>query len=274
MVNGLDLGRFRDNAVLMGGNPLAAIEIDRPALQPTTLTLLFPADHRPDVLAIQAAAANSRGLVAFSISHAAPAEQGWLEVLAMGLTYAISGLAPGPVVEPDVARYFYGVDPARDLSGCAMVPITLGDHLNGGDRMMPILRVLLGLGAELSRLPGLCAIGWGSARTLMDPVYFAKVMEGWLKGGVFPALGLAGFAPDDEGELVSEGLALFAEHEIAIVPMPGEALVETTKFAVRAAHQIVHSGIESLSILATDAGTPVRSEFERNRGLLRIWRHC
>ena len=68
------------------------------------LSLVFAKGRRPDTSALQALAGSAHvehGGPAFSISHMADASQGWVEVLAEGLTFDCAGLAPAePAPKP------------------------------------------------------------------------------------------------------------------------------------------------------------------------------
>ncbi|PLK26005.1 hypothetical protein [Novosphingobium sp. TH158] len=229
---------------------------------------------RPGVDAILRLAARPAESTAFSVSYMPEPDEGWLELLAMGLTFDLSGLTPlgqASVAEP---YHLFGLDARADASGTEALRLTPGPHLSGASTMLPVLRVLAGLGAELARLPGLKAVGWEPARSQMAPAYFMSAVRGWLVGGAFPALGLTGLNRLDSGGLESEGLALFTGFEIAVEPLPRETVQDVAKLAARAMHMAVLHGAKGIDDLRDAMGRPVIVDRSADEGLLRLWRRA
>jgi hypothetical protein len=127
--------------------------------------------------------------------------------------------------------------------------------------MLPIIRVMCGLGARLSSLGGVKAICWQPAQSWMEPGYFTRVVTGWLGGGAFPALGLTALARTPEGALESRGLTFFTGQEVRVEALHGEPAAMTAKLAVRMIDMLVRQGRvrEALDLMGPD-GQPLRVE--------------
>lgn len=248
--------------------------IDRRASMPTALTLQFAPGQRPtgdDVARLALRAAES---TKFAISHQPDADEGWIELIAMGLTFEASGLAPDDQAHSLAAGHFFGLEAASTAHGLEAVRLVPGPHLSSGRMLMPVLRVLCGLGAELARLPGLRAVGWEAASSWMAPAYFMSAVRAWLVGGAFPALGLTALREEQDGALHSEGLALFTGYEVRIESKPGETPQELAKLASRAIHHLVQAGPQALANVADPAGKVLHSEMASGDQLLRLWREA
>jgi hypothetical protein len=219
---------------------------DRPISSSPALSLHFAKGMRPNVEAILRLATRPAESTAFSVSLMPEPDEGWLELLAMGLTFDLQGVEPFPAERIDPASHYFGFSQSDYVEGSDALRLTPGPHLAGSATMMPVLRILAGLGAELARLPGLEAVGWATSATRMAPSYFMSSVTAWLSGGAFPALGLTGLTTRDDGGLESEGLALFVGYEIAIEPLPGESMADRAKRAARAMHAIVQSGTRDI----------------------------
>ncbi|MFM5908546.1 MAG: hypothetical protein ACKOPO_13335 [Novosphingobium sp.] len=199
-------------------------------------------------------------------------DEGWLELLAMGLTFDLSGLVPLAPASASPAEHYFGVDRASLGDTKEIVRLCPGPHLSGANRMLPVIRVLAGLGAELARLPGILAVSWESASTRMAPAYFMSAIRAWLSGGAFPALGLTGLVRRDDGGLESRGFSLFAGYELAIEPVPGETPQDAAKLAARVMHHLVQFGNKGLDKITDARGHSLVAETVSNDGLMRLWR--
>ena len=238
------------------------------------LSLYFEAGARPDAQAIHALAGKAGG---FAVSHDpgadAPAGSGgnWLELLANGLSFDLRGLAPGAAsaVERPVHCFDMAEAPARGWGEpLALVP---GPHLAGGEAMLPVVRSLLWLAGRLFALPGLAGVGWGPARSLLSPSYFARHVVPWLEGGAFPGLGLTALIGSPDGGLQSDGLAFFIGQELRIEPeLAGEGAAGA-RLALRLIHDLVEAGgpgeAESLTGMQ---GESLRLEHSRNGRFIRV----
>ena len=198
----------------------------------------------------------------------------WLELMMAGLTFDLLGLAPLPAVEPPAIAHRLATDQLRDsdqLEGLALVP---GPHIADGANSLPIVRAMLDLGCRLaSGLPGIEAVCWSPARTAIETAMFCRLVEGWMAGGPFPALGLTAFAPQDDGSLVSEGLGFFVGQELRLSPPLCEDRLAATRMAMRLVHEVVGTGrIESGQEITLDSGERLWLSPGEDRGLIEVAR--
>lgn len=176
------------------------------------------------------------------ISHLPDEAEGWVELLASGLTFDLSDLAPAPALHPTPAAHVFGL-PA-DMQGLALEAIVLapGEHTAPGAAMLPIVRVMCGLGARLASLGNVKAICWAPAQSWMEPGYFKRIVASWLGGGAFPALGLTALARAPDGALESRGLTFFTGQELRVDALRGESAATTAKLAIRMIDLLVRQG--------------------------------
>lgn len=216
-------------------------------------SLLFAPGRRPDAAVV---AQEADGKAGFQISLN-PMERGgagdgsapvaedaerWLELLASGMTFDLSGLAPGPpspLPSGSIAPALAGMDDARDLEAVALRP---GPHLAGGAGMMPVIRCLAMLTAHLAELPALRAVAWHPSGQWTSPDHFRSSVSRWLDGGAFPGLALASLIPLDDGGLQSLGLALFTGQELRLRPGLAPDAPGMAKLALRVMHWLVDRG--------------------------------
>jgi hypothetical protein len=177
-----------------------------------------------------------------SVSHRPPDEEGWIELLASGLTFDLHGLAPSASAPVPAIGHLYGLpaDIAKfEFEAIALEP---GAHIAAAGAMIPVVRVLVGLAAQLAlRLP-LTGVCWQPAQSWMEPKYFCRIVANWLSGGAFPALGLTGVVWRREGLLETAGLAFFVGQEVRLRQRPGETGSETIKLAGRIIDHLVRHG--------------------------------
>lgn len=180
------------------------------------------------------------------ISHRPVDDPSWLELLASGLTFDMSGLAGAerqPPCEPRRDfRHAYGFENPLDPGELEAVELVPGGHIAGGSAMPPVVRTLVGLAAGLALQMPVVAVGWHSAGTVMAPAYFARMVMNWLRGGAFPALGLAALIESDDGTIASQGLTTFSGQEFQIQPGAAKAGADSVKLALRIADHIVRHG--------------------------------
>jgi hypothetical protein len=242
------------------------------------LSVHFAGGDRPDVAAIvRLAGAVADGHVPdsgrFSISHSPAASAAWVELLASGLTFDLSGLAPGEGVSPPPPGHLFGFDQPPTLPAGGALNLAVGAHLSGGGGLLPVVRTMVALGARLARLEGAVAVGWHPARSVIAAGLFCRMIDGWLAGGAFPALGLTALARDPDGGLRSEGLAHFIGQELRIEPYHGEPLADAAKLALRLIHDFVERGPVSVAFETTGLnGAPLLVEPSANRSFIRVWR--
>lgn len=186
---------------------------------------------------------SKRGAGEGALNHSATEiEDCWLELVADGLTFDLLGLAGGPALAaPEVAHRFGTTIELEggDYEAFGLFP---GPHLAEGANSLPIVRTMVGIANELAAaMPGVGAFYWSPARSLMEPAFYTRVVEEWLAGGPFPALGLIGYAIDDDGALRSDGLTFLADREIAVLPPLSQDRIFATRLAVRVANLLVGS---------------------------------
>lgn len=216
------------------------------------LSLVFAPGQRPaagviaDHLCLPDAA-----LPAATVSHA-PADGHWIELLSSGLTFDCAGLAPGPAAALPPAGAAIGMSGNPGGEAITLAP---GPHLSGGAGLLPVLRIMAGLGARLAGLPGLLAVIWSPAGTWVEPATFVRAITAWLGGGAFPALALTGLERESNGAMVTRGLGLLCGQELRIEPDRRLEPAAIARIAVRLIHDLITVGpIERELDLAGPAG--------------------
>ncbi len=205
------------------------------------LSLAFAPGQRPDGAAVQRLAEASQlrsGDARFTISHVAGGDAGWVELLASGLTFDCAGLAPAAAAALPGGGALLGLEQQPDGEAISLSP---GPHLADAAGMLPVVRVLAGLGAQLAALPGAAAVCWNPARCWMPSGYFGKVVSNWLADGPFPALGLTSLQREHDGAMVSVGLALLTGQELRFAPDAKLVPADIARIAVRLIHVLIES---------------------------------
>ncbi len=202
------------------------------------------------------------------------ADNSWLELLAHGMTFDLRHLEPGvSAYVPQFEHYFDCQGNILD-SGIEAALLMPGPHLSGGERTLPVVRVMAGMVASLStRLPSLLAVGWPPARAIISPGFFRTTVEAWNSGGPFPALGLTSFKRADNGNLESVGLAYFTGQELQLDADFVTDRAQATQLAIRLVNQLVQHGTMKVAeaIMAPD-GTQLRLEPASDGKVIRVWR--
>ena len=203
------------------------------------LALVYAPGTRPDIAALGALCAQNDLRIPFSITHIANGPSCWAELLASGLTFDCRGLLPGEgAIHPGPGSLLGLHEPPAG----EVVTLEPGPHLAEGRGMLPVVRTLAGLGAELGRLPGLTGAFWQPARCWMAPKYFRGIMDEWLSGGAFPALGLTALQRDADGGMVSAGLDFLIGQELRFEPDRKLLPAAIARIAVRLIHALVETG--------------------------------
>jgi len=243
------------------------------------VSLLFARGARPSGRDIRSLAEEETGFsVTFDPGHDVERDSAmgegpvWLELLASGLSFDLSGLEPGPPAQPPPHRRSMGLD-EETLHTLEAVTLSPGPHLAGGSGLLPVVRTLAGLGASLARLNGVRAVCWHPSRCWNAPDLYSEGVARWIEGGVFPALTLASLAVTTDGGMHSEGLALFTGQELRLEPdLVGEP-AEAAKLAVRLLDDLVERGrIGKREQIADPAGLPLWLEPSENGRFVRVWR--
>ena len=231
------------------------------------------AGSRPDTRAIKSLASENGH---FSISIDPGANDGpttWLELLANGLTFDVSGLRPGAAESAENGGMSFGFSSDFRIDGMEAIALTPGPHLMGGGGMVPVIRCMAWLAALLSELPGVQAVVWNPARTTCSPAYFRDAVMRWIGGGPFPGLGLTGLIPQPDGSLLSEGLTLFTGQELRVAADLAQDPSEGAKIALRMLHWLVENGrVEENLSLTGPSGETLLLEPDGNLGIVRVWR--
>jgi hypothetical protein len=203
------------------------------------LSLIFAKGQRPGVDALAELGDGDDGGLAFSLSHIAPDGEYWAELLSAGLTYDCRGLSPGaPAVHPGKGALL-GLEAVPQGEAVSLEP---APHLAEGPGMLPVVRILAGLGAEIARLPGLQAVFWRPAQCWMAADYFRRMIGNWLAGGAFPALGLTSLHRESNGTMVSYGLDLLIGQELRFEPDRALPPAKIARIAVRLIHSLIETG--------------------------------
>lgn len=237
------------------------------------LALLFEPQSRPSADDVAALIAGSASVArVLSISHQPPTGEGWLEVLCRGLTFDITGLAPArPDPVPSIQHHI-GFPPDSHIPPVEGVNVCVGQHLAGGENLLPVVRAHVEVARALMTLPGVRAAVWCPAEIAMSPTHFERVVSGWLDGGPFPALGLTALVRDADGGLRSHGLSFFTGQEVRIEPIPGGNSARLGKVIVRLIHRLVEGGgLHVPSEITGPDGDVLFVEPTDNGHLLRVW---
>jgi len=245
--------------------------------------LLFAKGKRPDRHAVNAFAGR---LPAVSVSHDPassntadreavwPGQLEWLELLRDGLTFDISGLAPGPAGAFPALSHRFDLPALPSPDEYEAMVLRPGPHLAEGAGSLPLMRELLALGCDIVRqFDDVLAVGWGPAATAIGRRYFESVTSAWLDGGPFPALGLTAFSETADAALESVGLAFWIGQELRIEPPLSADRVAATRLAIRLVNHLVLAGglAEDDRIIAPD-GSRLVLRPSRSRALISVWR--
>jgi hypothetical protein len=207
----------------------------RPA-QGSILALAFAAGTRPDPQAVLAQGNDDAIGSRFGASHLPDPSEGWVELLASGLTFDCRGLSPSRSEPLPTYDALLGLEAHPDGEAIALAP---GPHLAEAAGMLPVIKVLAGIGATLARLPGCKAVAWRPARCWMPSAYFGKVIGNWLAGGPFPALGLTSLQRETDGSMQTVGLSLLTGQELVFAPDRALGPADMARIAVRLIHALI-----------------------------------
>jgi hypothetical protein len=245
------------------------------------VSLLFARGRRPRAEAIRQLAEKQGGFsisldpVVDSASGAsgdAHEGEGWLELLANGLTFDLVGLAPGPRADPPPCVHGFALPADADAVVLDAITVRPGPHLAGGHTMTPVVRTLAWLGAELASLDRVEAVAWHAARSWCGARYFRDAVQRWIEGGVFPSLGLTALAMSPDGGMHSEGLALFVGQEIRLEPELMADNAAGAKVGVRLIDLLVESGkVAAPQTITGPDGQLLRLEPSANGHFVRVW---
>ena len=203
-----------------------------------------------------------------------PGQQHWLELLCHGLTFDLSGLAPGPESPfPEIAHRF-------DLTELPMpgeyevMTLRPGPHLAASGNSLPVIRIMVALACDLVRhFDQLAAVGWGPAQTAIGRRFFESVTAAWLDGGPFPALGLTAFTETADAALQSAGLSFWIGQELRIEPPLSADRVAATRLATRLInHLVLAGGLAADDHITAADGTRLVLRPSTDRTIISVWR--
>lgn len=203
-----------------------------------------------------------------------PGKLEWLELLRDGLTFDLSGLAPGPSSPFPAFSHRFDLPVLPSCDDHEAMVLRPGPHLAEGAGSLPLMRELLALGCDIVRqFEDVLAVGWGPAGTAIGRRYFESVTSAWLDGGPFPALGLTAFAETADAALESVGLAFWIGQELRIEPPLSADRVAATRLGIRLVNHLVLAGglAEDDRIIAPD-GSRLVLRPSRSRALISVWR--
>lgn len=207
--------------------------------QGAILALAFNSGQRPDAEALVDLSTRGGKAVPFAVTHIGAGRDSWVELLAGGLSFDCRGLAPGDYSVPEKGAALLGL---AEVPVGEVITLAPAPHLAEGRGLLPIVRALAGLGAELSHLTGANGVYWRPAHCWMTPKYFSGVVEEWLKGGPFPGLGLTSLRHAEGGAMVSVGLDYLIGQELHFEPNRRLAPAAVARIAVRLVNDLVASG--------------------------------
>lgn len=200
-------------------------------------------------------------------------EEGWLELLANGMTFDLVGLEPEPPADVPASVHTFGAAAGFDPAAYEALLIQPGPHLAAGGAMFPVVRTLAMVAAALVQLDNARAVAWHPARAVTNADYFRRSVTGWFEGGPFPGLGLAALVPTENGGLKSEGLSLFTGQELLMTPDVVGDRAEASKIALRLLDWLVENGAITQSFAFTvPSGETLRLEPADNLGIVEVWR--
>lgn len=201
------------------------------------------------------------------------ADEGWVELLANGLTFDLTGLAPHKPSDMPVAVHRFDLRPESDPPELEAITLVPGPHLLAGGTMFPVVRGLALLAARLADLQSVHSVVWHPARAMSSADYYRRSVIGWIEGGAFPGLGLTALAAMPDGSLQSEGLALFTGQELNLPADIAADGAEAAKIALRLLNWLVeHGRLEEEFTFSGPSGEPIRVEPVENSGILQVWR--
>jgi len=219
------------------------------------------------------AASTGQFSVSLDTSEEGGQEEGWLELLANGLTFDLTGLAPQPSIEVPATAHTFGIAPGAETDAFQPVLVKPGPHLAAGGAMFPVVRTLAMIAANLAQLEGVKAVAWHPARAISEARYFRTSVMRWIEGGAFPGLGLTALVPTDDGGLESEGLSLFTGQELRMRPDVVMDRAEASKIALRLLNWLVEHGRITESYGFTGpSGETLRLEPVDSFGIVEVWR--
>lgn len=185
---------------------------DRSAVCAPLAALLYKADAMPALADVLAGPKRGFG---YSVSHVPDASEGWVELLASGLTFDLHGLKDGPPAAAPPIATALGLAQA-DLGEMRWLTLAPGPHLAGAGGLLPVIRVAAMLLIELAEMSQAGGISWIPAHLVLKPALFRQAVLPWLEGGPFPAPAFVAMHRLDDGSVASRGLNLLMGQEFIL----------------------------------------------------------
>jgi hypothetical protein len=179
-----------------------------------------------------------------------------------GLTFDVIGLAPA------VAAEAHGLT-TNELEAIRIYP---GHHLSGGLSMLPVVRALTALAAEMAVKLPVRAVFWHPAGLLVEPQAFAQSTLAWLGGGGFPAQALTALTMLADGSVASRGFAHFIGQEATLRSRLNETDEQALRLAARVVDYLVQHGPIKEITETTVAGETLCFEPAQRGDQVWIWR--
>lgn len=181
-----------------------------------------------------------------------------IECMVGGLGFDIATLGVWNREEHVPIEHSFDVEPDTlfNRAGLTIVP---GPDIANMAHAMPVVRAGAMLVRRVIDFKMPLAIVWRAIGSAMEAGYFKRVVDTWLAGGPFPALGMIGFRSAPDGGLHSHGLAHFTGQELRLDPEIGEAGAEGWALAARLIDRLIESDpVESPLELPGEAGRTIR----------------
>lgn len=176
----------------------------------------------------------------FAVTHSArEGELVWAEILASGLAFDCAGLGDGVGVAVPLQEHRLGLDTFPQGEAVSLAP---GPHIASGANLQPVVRTLVSLGTELAAMPGAKAVCWLPAGCWMAPAYFSRIVNDWLSGGPFPALGLTMLNRLADGRIETEGLGFFIGQDLIIEANDTISPDRMAQLAIRLINELIARG--------------------------------
>ncbi len=201
-------------------------------------------------------------------------EHAWMELLREGLTFDLEGIAPGPASEFPEIEHRFDLEQSPNGFRFDAMRISIGQHLSGGERSLPIMRGMVGLARDLTHhFDDVKAVVWSPSKSAIGRQYFESVSTAWIEGGSFPALGLTAFRETIDGALQTVGLDYWIGQELRIEPPLAGGKFIATRLGVRLVNQLILVGglSESERIVAPDGGRLIMRS-SKNSKFVRVCR--
>ncbi|UAB77050.1 hypothetical protein INR77_09385 [Erythrobacter sp. SCSIO 43205] len=198
----------------------------------------------------------------------------WLELLREGMTFEVSGLAPGNSLTLPKVEFLFDFADLPETSQYQVLHLAPGHHLAEGERTLPVAKGLLGLARDLTHhFEDLVGVIWPASSSVIGRQFFESVITAWFEGGPFPALGLTAFRETNDGALETQGLSFWIDQELRIEPPLSFEKVYATRIGVRLVNQLVLvGGVDTSERVVAPDGTKLVLRPSRNGKFVRTWR--